>query len=83
MEPRRFRIPVIMLTRLNVPNGVLHHPNGTDAEYLYGCYFPQTDLCISEMGHRSTGCPNYPDIEWLDDDNPNQRIPQPILSAGG
>lgn len=54
--PRRFRIK---LDR--------RHPNGSDAEYLYGCYFPQTDFCVGEMGGHGTGVPK--NVEWLDEPN--------------
>ena len=53
-RPRRFRWPV--------PAGE-RHPNGSDARYRYGCYFPRTDLCVNDMGHRSTGEPAG--VEWL------------------
>lgn len=56
--PRRFRI------KLNA-NGREGHPNGSDAEWFYGCYFPQTDLCISEMARPGTGIPQG--VEWLDE----------------
>ncbi len=55
--PRRFRFKVEK------------HPNGSNAEWYYGCYFPQTDLVISEMCGRGTGMPtekNNPGLEWLD-----------------
>lgn len=31
--------------------------------YRYGCYFPSTDLNVSEGGLRGTGKPQ--DVEWL------------------
>lgn len=33
----------------------------------FGCYFPNTDLNVGEMGGRGTGCPKGPDVEWLDE----------------
>jgi hypothetical protein len=53
--PRRFRIKLVGKK----------HPNGSDAQYFYGCYFPQTDLCITEMARPGTGVPK--DVEWLDE----------------
>ena len=56
--PRRFRI------------AVEKHPNGSLAKWFYGCYFPQTDLVIGEMGSRGTGMPTEktnPGLEWLDE----------------
>lgn len=41
------------------------HPNGSNAVWFYGCYFPQTDLWVGEMGARGTGLPK--DVEWLDE----------------
>ena len=39
-------------------------------EYVRGCYFPATDLCIGEYGSRGscgTGVPtNYDTITWID-----------------
>jgi hypothetical protein len=32
--------------------------------WLYGCYFPGTDLNVSDMGVRGTGVPSG--VEWLD-----------------
>mgnify|MGYP000396771294 CR=1 FL=1 len=56
--PRRWRVK---LDPAKHPKG---HPNGSAAAYFYGCYFPQTDLCIGEMSARGTGMPK--DVEWLD-----------------
>ena len=56
--PRRFRFPVEK------------HPNGSEAKWFYGCYFPQTDLIVAEMGGRGTGMPtekSNPGLEWLDE----------------
>ncbi len=55
-RPRRFR--------WHTKNGA--HPNGQDADWQYGCYFPQTDLAVSDMGYRTTGKPDFPMIEWID-----------------
>ena len=52
-QPRRFRIRL---------SGA--HPNGSDSPYIYGCYFPLTDLVVGDMGGRGIGCPQ--DVEWLD-----------------
>lgn len=38
---------------------------GRTPEYLYGCYFPTTDLNVAEHGGRGTGKPA--DVEWLDE----------------
>ena len=32
--------------------------------FEHGCYFPKTDLVVSDMGQRGTGEPK--DVEWLD-----------------
>lgn len=50
--PRRFRVPA---------SG--QHPTGR-GKYHYGCYFPMTDLVVSDMGWRGTGQPK--EVEWLD-----------------
>lgn len=55
--PRRFRVPVEK------------HPVCEKAKFVYGCYFPQTDLLVGEGGARRTGLPtetNTPGLEWLD-----------------
>ena len=55
--PRRFVLPVDK------------HPNGSPTTKFYGCYFPQTDLVIGEMGSRGTGMPTEktnPGLVWLD-----------------
>jgi hypothetical protein len=54
-EPRRYRV--------RLPEGK-KHPNGTESEYRYGCYFPATDLVVGDMGGRGTGKPK--DVEWID-----------------
>lgn len=53
-RPRRSRWPVMA------------HPNGSGATFCYGTYFPGTDLCVTDMGMRRTGAPEYPSMEWLD-----------------
>ncbi len=58
-RPLRWRIK---LDKEKYPKG---HPNGSNAEYYYGCYFPQTDLCIGEMANPGTGVPR--EVEWLDE----------------
>lgn len=58
--PRRFRFPVG-----NFTSG--KHPNGSKAEWYYGCYFPQTDLCVGEMLTKGTGAPKDEEVEWLDE----------------
>lgn len=35
----------------------------TVSGYMYGCYFPTTDLNISEMARPGTGMPT--NVEWL------------------
>lgn len=55
--PMRFRVAV--------PDGRLH-PNGSNGPYVYGCYFPNTDLCVRDMGHRSTGKPT--NVQWIDEE---------------
>ena len=42
------------------------HPNGRASLYIYGCYFPMTDLCVGDMGGRGTGMPQ--DVEWMDEE---------------
>jgi len=54
-RPRRFRIKL---------NPGEKHPNGSTAPFRYGCYFPATDLVISDMGGRGTGMPGS--VEWID-----------------
>lgn len=50
-NPRRFRLNV--------------SPTGTPPKYVWGCYFPESDLCVTQDGSRGTGLP--PKVEWLDD----------------
>lgn len=38
---------------------------GRTPEYLYGCYFPTTDLNVAEHGGRGTGRPT--DVEWAEE----------------
>lgn len=52
-QPRRFRV----LRK--------EKADGRYGSYVYGCYFPGTDLCVGAMGDRGTGIPN--DVEWLDE----------------
>lgn len=54
--PRRFRIKIKEGEK---------HPNGAEHGWYFGCYFPQTDLVVYEMGQRGTGMPK--DVEWLDE----------------
>lgn len=54
--PVRFRWPT--------PEGV--HANGAKTAWCYGIYFPATDLCVGDMGHRGTGKPGWPNVEWID-----------------
>lgn len=56
-RPRRFRV--------RLENN--RHPTGRDAQWLYGVYFPTTDLCVTEMARPGTGRPA--DVEWLDPEN--------------
>lgn len=56
--PRRFRWP----TFVGHP-----HPNGSGSRWRYGCYWPMTDLVVTDMGERGTGAPGMSGIEWLDD----------------
>lgn len=55
-EPLRFRWPL----------GEYRHPVGADCKWLFGVYFRSTDLYVTEMGERGTGCPRWSGIEWLD-----------------
>jgi hypothetical protein len=48
------------------PNEGGKSATGRDAQWAHGVYFPDTDLCISEMGARSTGKPVWSGIEWID-----------------
>ncbi len=57
LRPRRFRWP----TR----NG--KNDTGRETPFNYGCYFPATDLCITDMGRRGTGEPSWPGLQWLDE----------------
>lgn len=54
--PRRFRIKL---------GEGKKHPNGSNNDYCYGCYFPMTDLVVGDMGNRGTGEPKG--VEWLDE----------------
>ncbi len=49
------------LWRKRLPDGA--KVCGHNSEYLFGCYFPKTDLNVAETGQRGTGKPN--DVEWL------------------
>lgn len=44
--------------------------------HMYGCYFPNTDLCVYQTGQRSTGDPV--DCEWIDDPSSLDWIQRPI-----
>lgn len=47
----------------------MKHPVVKDSQYIHGCYFPRTDLCIDDCGKRSTGKPEDSGlcgVEWLD-----------------
>jgi len=48
------------------PNDEGKSATGRDAQWAHGVYFPDTDLCVSEMGARSTGKPAWSGIEWID-----------------
>jgi hypothetical protein len=41
------------------------NPSGDGMRYLYGCYFPRTDLNVNDMGTRGTGRPV--NVVWLDE----------------
>lgn len=58
MAPRRFKFPVVAGT----------HPAYHPVPYQYGCYFPMTDLVVTDMGDRWTGCPRWEGVEWLDEE---------------
>lgn len=53
----------------NQPLRFRYGSNEDKADWAYGAYFPQTDLCVTDMGSRSTGKPNMEHIEWLDYDH--------------
>ncbi len=55
VTPRRFRFPLKEGQK---------HPAGSDSRWLHGCYFPLTDLCITEMSRPGTGVPKG--VEWID-----------------
>lgn len=55
--PRRFRRP-IREARL---------PSRGEGGWQYGCYFPWSDLVVTDLGARRTGVPDGPGLEWLDD----------------
>lgn len=75
--PRRWRTPV----------PTAGHPNGSKAEWYYGCYFPQTDLKVGEMGGRGTGMPggdsSPPGFEWLDPPADEPTAPRPLTPDAG
>lgn len=56
--------PKPLLFRFPTADG--RHPSGREREFQYGCYFPGTDLVVTDMGGRGTGKPQWPGIEWLD-----------------
>lgn len=56
--PKRFRFR----SSATGPGGP-HHP--ANAEWQFGTYFPRTDLCVTDMGLRSTGEPKG--VDWIDD----------------
>lgn len=51
--PRRWR------KRLDEPHRI------TGDQYVYGVYWPATDLCVNDAGNRGTGIPL--NVEWLDE----------------
>lgn len=53
--PRRFRVRLTDGSK---------HPSGRAVPFVYGCYFPQTDLYVNDMGIHRTGEPKG--VEWLD-----------------
>lgn len=73
--PRRFRM------KIGPDHAVKRHPNGSDAEWFYGCYFPQTDLCVGEMGRLGTGRPD--NVEWLDPVADEWKPEPPLLNLPG
>ena len=54
--PRRFR--------QRIQDGGMHPSALGRTQYLWGVYFPLTDLVVGDMGNRGTGKPK--DVEWLD-----------------
>lgn len=56
-QPRRFKLPV---------QDGQKHPNGSESPFIYGCYFPMTNLVVYDMGQRGTGQPK--DVEWIDEE---------------
>ena len=50
--------------RIKLPEGE-KSAYGKRGDYRYGCYFPSSDLCVTEGGGRGTGEPK--DVEWLDE----------------
>lgn len=50
--PRRFKIGIAVANR------------PFERAFRFGVYFPTTDLCVNDMGGRSTGLPAG--VEWID-----------------
>lgn len=57
-KPRRFKI----LSDIERP---------FERAYRFGVYFPDTDLCVFDMGQRGTGMPTK-DFEWIDPKEDNE-----------
>lgn len=53
--------------RFKAPHGKKKHPNGTSEKFIFGVYFPLTDLVVTDMGGRGTGFPRYKGIVWIDE----------------
>lgn len=62
--PKRFRFRHVIVPA-SASSTASMHPK--DAEWQFGCYFPRTDLCVTDMGNRGTGRPT--NVEWLDNDS--------------
>jgi hypothetical protein len=55
--------------KLLIPLGT--HPTRKDRDFIFGCYFPDTDLVVTEMGSRGTGKPTHKDLVWIDNKEDN------------
>jgi hypothetical protein len=50
------------------------HPNGSGTVWRHGCYFPLTNLMVTDMGDRGTGVPTREGLEWLDEVPTGSRV---------
>jgi hypothetical protein len=67
-KPRRWRIKTPEKDQVGAGSRV----------YIYGCYFPGTDLLITDMGVRRTGEPQWEGIEWLDPKEGEDNVPAEV-----